>query len=131
MDYQRNAFIIRRGSSSSTDRNEELATAAFERRLIVYLDEWSNRRTLEARVYGATQGERPVLIGFQLDAGYGVAPEQIWKVIDDLDRVLVQQETYEFCERTLPAQYTSQVLKFHAVSPDTDLDMSKHEEAGD
>ena len=130
MTMQTSGLTIRRGSSNTLDRVEELKAAVFERRLVVYVDEWANRRTLEARVYGVTRGERPVLIGFQLDADYGVKPEKLWKVVDDLDRLVVQEKVYETVERTLPAQYTNQFLKLHAVSADTTLDTSKHEAEG-
>ncbi len=119
-------FILRRGASSSLDRDDELKQAVFERKLFIYVDEWNNKRTMEARAYGLAHGWKPVLIGYQLDGDRGIAPEQMWKTIDDLDRVLITTDVYESSDRTMPPQYAGQVVRFDAVSPDTSLDLTKH-----
>ncbi|WP_128594579.1 hypothetical protein [Paraburkholderia kirstenboschensis] len=71
-----------------------------------------------------------MLIGFQIDADRGIAPEQLWKMIDDLDRVVIMRDMYEPSERTVPSQYAGQVTRFDAVSPDTALDLTKHAAEG-
>ncbi|HIH2750975.1 hypothetical protein L3V59_11050 [Burkholderia aenigmatica] len=123
-------FVIPRGSSNSIDRDAELKAAVFERRLFIYIDEWHNKRTMEARAYGVAHGEKPVLIGYQLDGDRGIAPEQLWKTIDDLDRVLIMTDAYESSDRTIPSQYAGQINRFDAISPDTTLDLTKHAAEG-
>ncbi|WP_146125769.1 hypothetical protein [Burkholderia ambifaria] len=118
-------FVWRRGSSNTVDRDAEFKTAVFERRLVIYVDEWDNKRTMEARVYGAAPSGS-ALIGFQIDADRGVVPAQLWKMIDDLDRVVITKDAYEWVDRTVPSQYAGQLIRFDAVSPDTALDMTKH-----
>ncbi|PRF97442.1 hypothetical protein C6Q14_28270 [Burkholderia ambifaria] len=92
---------------------------------MIYVDEWDNKRTMEARVYGAAPSGS-ALIGFQIDADRGVVPAQLWKMIDDLDRVVITKDAYEWVDRTVPSQYAGQLIRFDAVSPDTALDMTKH-----
>lgn len=123
-------FVIPRGSSNATNRDAEFKEAVFNRRLLVYVDEWHNKRTMEARAYGATPGDRRALIGFQIDADRGVAPEQLWKMVDDLERVVITKDHYETGERTVPSQYAGQVTRFDAVAPETALDLTKHEAEG-
>ncbi|WP_208459243.1 hypothetical protein [Paraburkholderia phenoliruptrix] len=125
VDYIHRAFVVRRGSSNSVDRDAEFKAAVFERRLVIYIDEWDNKRTMEARVYGATPGGH-VLIGFQIDADRGIVPAQLWKVVDDLDRVVITKDVYETIERTVPSQYAGHLVRFDAVSSDTALDLTKH-----
>jgi hypothetical protein len=59
---------MRRGASGSKDGDEVLKAAVFNGSLVVYVDEWSNNRTMEARAYGLTPGDRPVVIGYRLSA---------------------------------------------------------------
>lgn len=96
--------------------------AVFNRRLVMYIDEWGNKRTMEARAYGVGRGGRKLLIGFQLDADRGVAPEQLWKSIDDLERVWILEDVYSLLKRVLPAHHTAQITKFDALSEDTEVE---------
>lgn len=126
----RGNFVIRRGSSNTVDRDAEFKTAVDQSRLIIYVDEWSNKRTMEARAYGIAQDDRRVLIGFQIDADRGIVPAQLWKAIDDLDRVIILPGTYESVPRTIPPQYSGQVSRYVAVANETALDLTKHEAEG-
>ncbi|MFB9123313.1 hypothetical protein ACFFYR_08785 [Paraburkholderia dipogonis] len=124
VDHIHRAFVIRRGSSNTADRDTELKAAVFGSRLVMYHDEWNNKRTMEARAYGVTPGDGRVIIGFQIDADRGVEPEQLWKSIDDLDRVWVLDDVFPHLKRIVPAQHTAQVRKFEALSVDTEIDAS-------
>jgi hypothetical protein len=104
----------------------ELVRAVFSAHLVVYHDQWNNRRTLEARAYGIGRGPRHVLIGFQIDADRGVEPEQLWKSIDDLDRVYSIGETYASGDRIVPAHHTGQVVKIIALAPQTGWEQVPH-----
>lgn len=98
--------------------------AVFNRRLVMYIDEWGNKRTMEARVYGVGRGGRNVVIGFQIDADRGVAPEQLWKSIDDLGKVWILDDVYPRSSRVVPAHYTAQMVRFEALSEGTEIDAS-------
>jgi hypothetical protein len=130
MDYRYSGFVIRRGSSGAKDCDEDLKAAVLQGRLVVYIDEWSNQRTLEARAYGLAPGDQPVLIGYQLDGGQGIPPAQMWKTIDDIDRLLIGEKPDAFADRTIPAQHASKLIKIFALAPKTGVDLSPHEAAG-
>ncbi|MFM0732349.1 hypothetical protein PQQ52_17830 [Paraburkholderia sediminicola] len=128
--FETSNFVLRRGESGSKEPDEKLKTAVLDGCLVVYVDEWTNHRTMEARAYGLTPGDRPVIIGYQLDGGQGIPPVQMWKAIDDLDRIFVKESGLQFVERTIPSQYASQLIKMFALAPGTGLDLSSHEADG-
>ncbi|MCA8382507.1 hypothetical protein LGN22_26740 [Burkholderia cenocepacia] len=124
MKIETSGTTLPRSASNTFNRDEEFKRAVFEGRLIVYVDEWRNKRTLEARVYGLTRGGRQVVVGFQLDADRGVAPEKLWKTLDDLDRIWILDEHYAAVRRILPSQQTATFLRIDALSENTEIDAS-------
>jgi hypothetical protein len=130
MNYRYPGLVIRRGGSGSKDCDEDFRIAVLNGTLVVYIDEWSNHRTMEARAYGLIPGDKPVVIGYQLDGGQGIPPEQLWKSIDDLDRVMIGGKLARVVDRTIPAQHAGQLSHVFALAPQTGLDLSKHEADG-
>jgi hypothetical protein len=119
-------MLSRRGASGSKKPDEKLIQAVNNRCLVEYVDEWLNHRTMEARAYGLSRGEQPVVIGYQIDGDQGIAPEQMWKTIDDIERIVVKDGLERYAERTIPPQHTGQILKLFALAPDTGLDLTAH-----
>jgi hypothetical protein len=131
MNYQHSGFAMRRGASGSKDCDEDLKAAVLNGSLVVYIDEWSNNRTMEARAYGLTPGDRPVLIGFQIDGDQGIPREQLWKMIDVLDRLVIKESGAQFVHRMVPPQYAAQLKPpIFAIAPETGMDVSNHEADG-
>jgi hypothetical protein len=130
MNYRYPGLVIRRGGSGSKDCDEDFRIAVLNGTLVVYIDEWSNHRTMEARAYGLIPGDKPVVIGYQLDGGQGIPPAQMWKTIDDIDGLLIGEKPDAFADRTIPAQHASKLIKIFALAPETGVDLSPHEAAG-
>ncbi|MGG1948997.1 hypothetical protein AB1286_30025 [Trinickia sp. NRRL B-1857] len=94
--------------------------------IVVFSDEWGNDRTLEARALAVVSGGTAALVGYQLDGGVGIAPEQLWKRIDALSRFTVMEVAGDLPARSIPSQYVENVGRLLALAPNTTWDQTRH-----
>jgi hypothetical protein len=92
--------------------------------IVVFVDEWGNSRTLEARAVCRVSGKNAMLVGYQIDAGYGIAPEQLWKRIAVSRHIGFVRAAPDLSARSIPSQYTENVLELLAMAPNTGWDQT-------
>jgi hypothetical protein len=96
------------------DFSPYLVTAVAEKRIFEFRDEWQHTRTLELHLYGIAWGNREVVIGYQIDAGRGIANEELWKMLPASKIDLVEPARHFSAKREIPKQYIELMRKIHA-----------------
>lgn len=91
-----------------------LVQAISEKRIFEFVDEWRKTRTLELHLYGIAWGNREVVIGYQIDAGYGIANEELWKMLPASSALLVEPPKHFSKKREIPKQYIELLRTIHA-----------------
>ncbi|EMN5130207.1 hypothetical protein RVV79_003323 [Burkholderia contaminans] len=92
--------------------------------IVVFVDEWGHSRTLEARAICRVSGQNPMLVGYQIDAGHGIAPEQLWKRVEVSVHVGFVRTAPDLPARSVPPQYTGNVRELLALAPSTGWDQT-------
>ncbi|WP_261544665.1 hypothetical protein [Burkholderia multivorans] len=95
--------------------------------IVVFVDEWGHSRTLEARAVCRVSGQNPMIIGYQIDAGRGIAPEELWKRVEASRHVGFVRTEPDMPARSIPPQYTENVLAVLAMAPNTGWDGTRCE----
>lgn len=95
--------------------------------IVVFVDEWGNERTMEARALCVIAGGIIALLGYQIDGGPGIAPEQLWKRVDKVNSVTVTEIVGAHAVRSVPPQYAENVARLVALAPNTIWDQTRHE----
>ncbi|RQX79149.1 hypothetical protein DF034_30410 [Burkholderia anthina] len=99
--------------------------------IVVFVDEWGHSRTLEARAICRVSGQNPMLVGYQIDAGRAIAPEQLWKRVEVSRHVSFVRDEPDMPARSIPPQYTENVRDLLALAPNTGWDQTPCEFSDD